>query len=595
MSRGPPADPLNRLRTSLAGRYDIERVVGRGGMATVYVAHDRRHNRQVAIKVLHEELALVIGPDRFLREIEILAGLAHPNVLPLHDSGDADGLLYYVMPFVEGESLRERVEREGQLPIADALRIATEVADALAHAHSKGVIHRDIKPANIMIEAGHAVVADFGIAFMAREIAGDRLTSSGFSPGTPRYMSPEQASGESDVDGRSDIYSLGCVLYEMLSGDPPYAGYSRQVILARKMLEPVPGLRAIRPTVSAALEKVTLTALSRSAADRFRTAADFAHALDRAALEQRRAEADGIAPLRLPDPDVTEEVSEWHISGRVRFVGALLLLTVIGLINCAVYDVKMQMPDGVSLLRKDLAVIGARALIPGLIFCFVMLVTFVALKFAGRLLVLALRRAPRIGPALEHWTRQTSERMRSLRENIDPMVAAEVFLVVSVLVSIPVLLFFEPLLSNLWSAKNTAGLSAASRPLHWEFTFGLTLLVVCLFVAWRGVFRFVRSKRIPAGRVALARWGSLAWILFLVLIVTAPWRLIWHNDMPRVLAGGERAYILREQDDDLVIYNAERGVTQSYRIGEQPSLDRLGTVGYVFETKEQFEEAKTGR
>src|SRR5216117_317556 len=209
-------DPLARLQAALAGRYTIERELGRGGMTTVYLAQDRKHHRQVAVKVLKPDLAAALGPERFLREIDTAARLNHPHILPLHDSGDAEGYLFYVMPYVEGESLRERLEREGQLPLDEALRIAREVASALSHAHSHDVVHRDIKPENILLSGGEAVVADFGIGRAITAAARDTLTGTGVAIGTPGYMSPEQTTGGARLDGRSDIYSLACVLFEML-------------------------------------------------------------------------------------------------------------------------------------------------------------------------------------------------------------------------------------------------------------------------------------------------------------------------------------------------------------------------------------------
>ena len=209
---------LDRLASALADRYRIERELGAGGMATVYLAEDLRHRRQVAVKVLRPELAAALGPDRFLREIETTANLRHPNILPLYDSGEGDGFLYYVMPYVEGESLRERLSREHRLPLADALALTREVADALNYAHDRGIIHRDIKPENIMVERGHAVVADFGIARAVGAAGAENLTQTGMAIGTASYMSPEQALAESSVDARSDQYSLACVLYESLTG-----------------------------------------------------------------------------------------------------------------------------------------------------------------------------------------------------------------------------------------------------------------------------------------------------------------------------------------------------------------------------------------
>jgi tetratricopeptide (TPR) repeat protein len=260
-----------RLAAALAGRYALERELGRGGMSIVYLAHDLQLDRQVALKILRPELAATLGPERFLREIKVVAGLAHPHILPLHDSGEAAGMLYYVMPYVEGESLRHRLAREGSLPLEDALQIAREVADALDYAHQHDVVHRDIKPENILLQAGHAVVSDFGIARAISAAAeGGRVTATGIAVGTPDYMSPEQASGASDVDGRTDIYSLGCVLYEMLLGRPPLAG---------RRGEATRSISHVRPAVPDAIVLAIEVALANRPGERFPRAADFARAL----------------------------------------------------------------------------------------------------------------------------------------------------------------------------------------------------------------------------------------------------------------------------------------------------------------------------
>ncbi|MBI1967052.1 MAG: protein kinase [Gemmatimonadetes bacterium] len=272
------------LRAALAGRYTLERELGHGGMATVYLAQDLRHHRPVALKVLRPALAAVLGPDRFLREIELAARLTHPHILPVHDSGEADGFLYYVMPFVEGESLRERLSREKQLPLEDAVRLACEVADALSHAHSHDVVHRDIKPENVLLEAGHAVVTDFGIARAITEAGRDRLTETGIVLGTPTYMSPEQAAGERELDGRSDLYSLGCVLFEMLAGQPPFTGPTAESILHQHLTGDPPTVRAARPTVPEAVGQVLGRVLGKLPADRYATAAEFAAALSQAVV-----------------------------------------------------------------------------------------------------------------------------------------------------------------------------------------------------------------------------------------------------------------------------------------------------------------------
>jgi eukaryotic-like serine/threonine-protein kinase len=270
---------LDRLTAALADRYRIERELGAGGMATVYLAHDLRHERDVAIKVLHPDLGAALGGERFLTEIRTTARLQHPHILPLLDSGDADGLLFYVMPLVTGETLRARLEREQQLPVADAVQIAREVADALGHAHALGVIHRDIKPENILLQGGHALVADFGIALAVQSAGGQRMTQTGLSLGTPQYMSPEQALGERVVDARSDIYALGAVTYEMLAGEAPFTGPNVQAIVARLISEEPRALGAQRRSVPEHVETAVLQALEKLPADRFASAAEFAAAL----------------------------------------------------------------------------------------------------------------------------------------------------------------------------------------------------------------------------------------------------------------------------------------------------------------------------
>ena len=279
---------------ALRDRYRLEREVGQGGMATVYLARDLKHDRLVALKVLRPDLAHTLGPGRFLREIEIAARLTHPNILPLYDSGTwvlADGApgLYYALPFVEGESLRSRLTREGQLPLQDALRIAGDVAAALAYAHEQGVIHRDIKPENILLSGypphreavgeWRVLLADFGIAKAVDAAGAERLTETGLALGTPAYMSPEQGHADCHLDQRTDLYALGCVLYEMLAGQPPFTGVSAQAILARHALDPVPSLRSVRPTVPKSLERTVTRALAKVPADRFATAEEFGRAL----------------------------------------------------------------------------------------------------------------------------------------------------------------------------------------------------------------------------------------------------------------------------------------------------------------------------
>jgi TolB-like protein/tRNA A-37 threonylcarbamoyl transferase component Bud32 len=300
---------LEKLRASLSDRYDVEREVGEGGMATVFLARDVRHERRVALKVLHEDLGAALGAERFRREIQIATSLTHPHILTLYDSGEAAGSLFYVMPFIEGESLRQKIDREQQLPIDKALKIAGEVASALDYAHRKGVIHRDIKPENILIEDGHAIVADFGIARAVSTMGdGGALTKTGMSLGTPTYMSPEQSFAEKDIDGRSDLYSLACVLYEMLVGQPPFTGPNAQSIMARHSMAEVPSMQIVRSTIPDEVEAIVMKALSKSPADRQTTVKEFAeeleecvidyHTTTRRAVTDRRTGAARVPPGR---------------------------------------------------------------------------------------------------------------------------------------------------------------------------------------------------------------------------------------------------------------------------------------------------------
>ncbi|MFL5505387.1 MAG: protein kinase domain-containing protein, partial [Gemmatimonadales bacterium] len=294
-----------QVTRALAGRYKIERVLGEGGMATVYLAEDARHKRKVAVKVMRPELAATMGADRFLREVEIAARLQHPHILPLYDSGQSDGLLYYVMPLVEGESLRERLVRDGKLPAEEALRLAREIAEALAYAHKRGIVHRDIKPANILLNEGHALVADFGIARAVEDGGGESLTKTGLAVGTPQYMSPEQATGEKDVDGRADVYATGAVLYEMLSGEPPFTGANARAVLTRSLTEMPKALSEVRSGLTGEVDTVVMRALAKSAGERHGTTEAFVAALESA--RQSIISRSGQVPVAAPPTQMLQQ------------------------------------------------------------------------------------------------------------------------------------------------------------------------------------------------------------------------------------------------------------------------------------------------
>ena len=275
----PLVATFDRLVLALARSYRIERELGAGGMATVYLAHDIKHDRSVAVKVLKSELGAVLGAERFLSEIKVTANLQHPNLLPLFDSGEADGLLYYVMPYIEGETLRARMQRERQLAVDETIRLVTLMAGALDFAHARSVVHRDLKPENILLQAGQPIIADFGIALAVSNAGGERVTQTGLSLGTPHYMSPEQAAGDRAVDARSDQYALAAVTYEMLTGEPPHTGATSQAIIARLMTEKPRSVRATRSTVTVAMDQAIERGLAKSPADRFTSCGTFAKAL----------------------------------------------------------------------------------------------------------------------------------------------------------------------------------------------------------------------------------------------------------------------------------------------------------------------------
>jgi len=314
--------PQQRLAAALSGRYTIQREVGAGGMATVYLAHDEKHDRQVALKVLRPELSEGTGAERFPREIRFVAQFNHPHILSLYDSGEAEGFLYFVMPYVEGESLRDRLSRERQLPISDAIRILREVADALAYAHARGVVHRDIKPGNVLLSGRHAVVTDFGVAKALTASRDDKVTTVGMAVGTPQYMSPEQATGESNIDHRADIYALGVLGYEMLAGRPPFDGVSAQAVLAAHVMTVPVDLQLARPGIPALLSDAVMRCLAKNPADRWQSADELIARLESvAATPSGGITPTDTRPLKTADAPATR--------GRGRLVAVVATVTLI--------------------------------------------------------------------------------------------------------------------------------------------------------------------------------------------------------------------------------------------------------------------------
>ncbi|HEV8125911.1 MAG TPA: protein kinase [Gemmatimonadales bacterium] len=341
---------VSKVKKALASRYKVERVLGEGGMATVYLAQDLKYHRSVAVKVMRPELASTLGADRFLREVEIAAKLTHPHILPMYESGEVDGLLYYVMPYAEGETLRERIHRETQLPVEDALKIAREVAEALAYAHERGIIHRDIKPANILLGGGHAMVADFGIARAVTTTSNDPLTQTGLAVGTPHYMAPEQAMGDREVDARADIYAVGALLYEMLAGEPPFTGPTPRAIVTRSMTEAPRSLITSRAELLPEVDRVALKALAKSPADRFATATALAAALDQA-LDVTHSGARPAVESSAPAP--------LQVLGLFIIVGIMMLTMAYALVQ------KVGLPQWMFLLAIGLMLAGLPIMLLG--------------------------------------------------------------------------------------------------------------------------------------------------------------------------------------------------------------------------------------
>ena len=590
------SDQIQGLTAILSDRYRVERKVGAGAMATVYLAEDVKYHRRVAVKVLRPELATAVGSERFLREIDIAARLRHPHILPLLDSGDAEGFFFYVMPFVEGESLREKLDREKQLAIDEAVSITREVADALSYAHARGVVHRDIKPENVMLDSGHAVVTDFGVAFLVQEVASNRLTGTGLSPGTPLYMSPEQAGGGPRVDGRSDVYSLGCVLYEMLGGDPPFTGSTTQAIVARKMMESVPSVRIVRDTVSESLERVILKSLAKTPADRFKTAGEFAEALAGLPVEQIASPEHEVEEARATGKPAVgvAETRRFGLAGTAiaLFAAGVVMLTVVGFLTTKVWDLKLRIPEPFTPSTTNFTYVGFRALVPFFIYVFAAIVIYAFAKYVGRFFVMGVRRIPTLEPVVDTWPRRASTRWSKSWSTVEPNIVAETFFVALVLVSIAVLARHWRFLETTMWLNDTTALSCSFGPSNGRFFRELPVVIFVMSLVRHRVFRYLTVRGHGGGTFAMARWGSAAWIVLLVLIATLPWKLASESDRERVRLDGERAYVLKETDTGLLIYRAESGSTVHYRNDDTRVLERLGIDGYLFEEPEAFESTR---
>jgi hypothetical protein len=589
-------DTSDRLRSALADRYRIESELGAGGMATVHLATDLKHHRKVAVKVLRAELGSEVARDRFLREIETLGHLRHPHILPLLDSGTIDELCYFVMPYCEGETLRERLDREAALPIEDALQYSREIAEALAYAHTHGVIHRDVKPQNIMLESGHAVLADFGIALTTDETREERLTRTGHSPGTPHYMSPEQAATDPRLDARSDIYSLGCVLYEMLVGQPPFVGPNLMAIHARHAVEMPPGIRVVRDTVPRSLETVVFCALAKAPADRFPTAAEFVRAIEEVARERVRQTGPANGSTG-PATATGEPRGTFRCAGEAPtaavlrvlagIAAALIVPTMVGFLTIRAFDVKVGLPEQISPSRSDYLTVGLKALIGPFVNGSLLVLAFLVVFYAARFLHALVGRAGAPGRTMQ----SAADRLRAgwfeFWGNARPDTVADCFFITAVVSSAFLLAASWPLVSAHFTTE-TAVFGCDHRPLQRSTNVALAGLIFALAFGWHGVFAWLRrryGRQAPGG---VARWGSLAVILLLIFAVTLPWRLMWAGGDERVLINGERAYVLGETKTHVILHNAERRTTAVYALDELPPLQRLGVSGHVFEEPAVF-------
>ena len=598
-------DPAARLSNALASRYVIERELGAGGMATVYLSSDVKHGRMVAVKLLRPELAAALGRDRFLREIDTLGKLTHPHILPLHDSGTVDDdLCYFVMPYVEGESLRARLDREGQLPIDDAIRFAYEIADALDYAHGRGVIHRDIKPSNVMIEAGHAVLTDFGIALSTDGKRDERLTVAGHSLGTPEYMSPEQASSDKRIDGRADIYSLGCVLYEMLVGNPPFTGSNAYGILARHAVEPPPPIRVVRDTVSESLERICFRALAKSPADRWATAKDFI-----AELSGERMRRSYPVPTTAPvhagegrDEPGRINTSTAAFEGAretaprpgelaLRFgppaLAAAMTLTLLGYLNVAVHDSQLHMPDAHTPSEANYLAVGVRSLVLPSLAVAVVAIVLVSFCLLAAMAFRLCERLPVVGAPFCDLRVRLSAWSERIRDTTDPTATANLLLIGTLVAGGAALAYAAPFLAAVFSSDTTV-IGCESRFARWGYQPILGGTLATLTAVRFGVLRWVRRRQGGLTGVAAARFGT-AVIIFLILVAASvPWKLVIAPGKERVRIGDDRAYILRETPDELLLYNASRGATVTLPKSDRSAYVRLGIRGYVFEEPEVF-------
>jgi predicted Ser/Thr protein kinase len=601
----------------MISHYKILEKLGEGGMGIVYRAHDTKLNRTVALKFLppaggEKEKA------RLIREAQAIAQLDHPNICTVHEIGDSEGMPYIAMAYIEGLTLKDKVEN-GPLPTGEVMDYAEHIARGLQSAHRKNITHRDIKSANIMITPdGQIKIMDFGLAKLAGRT---QLTQEGSTAGTVMYMSPEQARGE-DVDHRTDIWSFGVVLYEMLAGRLPYQSEYETAVVYSILNEDPRSVRDFKPDIPTELEAIVKKALQKDKTDRYQTIDELLLDLDvlsgtavkkttfpRTITDDPKAESmtqtDGIltrgskSPLvetgaiATPGEDGTKRLTtfRWIATAAGVSAAALAITTSVGFITTRIYDLKLGIPADFIPSRTDYTITGVQALVPVFFYAFLGLLAYVILGYTWRLVCYGIRRAFGAGDTLDSFHRSTTGTLQRMIFGMSSTVLADLFFVTVVVTGLLVLMPFRELVTSMWS-EGTEALSSANRLLHTRYTLVLTLLILALLLTWRSLVRNLRRRGPIETRALVSVWGSIIAILILVMLVAAPWRLLWNNYHERVLLDGERGYVLIETEADLIIYQTRTRSSVRYAKSENLNVQRLGSTGYLFEGPKTFDSAR---
>jgi serine/threonine protein kinase len=596
--------------------YKILEKLGEGGMGIVYKAHDTKLDRTVALKFL-PPAGGEKEKSRLIREARAVAQLDHPNICTVHEIGDSEGVPYIAMAYIEGETLKDRIENE-PLPMNDVIDYARQIARGLQSAHRKHITHRDIKSANIIVTPdGQIKIMDFGLAKLAGRT---QLTQEGSTAGTVMYMSPEQARGE-DVDHRTDIWSFGVVLYEMLTGRLPFQSEYETAAVYSILNENPPSIGGYNQDVPPELEAIVRKALQKNKEDRYQQLDELLSDLDvfsgtavkkttfpkkitNDPKAESRTQTDSIltrgskSPLvetgaiATPGEDGTKRLTTfwWVATTAGVSAAALAITTSVGFITTRIYDLKLGIPADFIPSRTDYTITGIQALVPVFFYAFLGLLAFVILGYAWRLVCYGIRWAFGAGDTLDSFNRSTTGTLQRMIFGMSSIVLADLFFITVVVTGLLALMPFRELVTALWS-EGTEALSSANRSLHTWYTLVLTLLILALLLTWRSLVRNLRKRGPIETRALVSVWGSIIAILILVLLVAAPWRLLWNNDHERVLLDGERGYVLIETEADLIIYQTGTRSSVRYPKSGNLNLQRLGSIGYLFEGLRTFESA----